>query len=99
VVEEHDPTREARRGQGPLRATSGTASDREPRAKLVIWCDDDQDPDTFYLFEIYANREEQLTNADAPWFAEYLAAAAPLLTPGAEFVSATPRWSTGFPIT
>ena len=63
--------------------------------EVVVWCDDAHDPDTFYLFEIYASQEAMGANAQAPWFAEYMAAVGPLLAAEPEVMMATPAWSTG----
>ena len=63
--------------------------------RLVVWCDDDQDPDAFVLMELYATREAFEANASAPWFGEYMAAAGPLLAAQPEIVMGTPRWSKG----
>lgn len=72
-----------------------------PRAKanddqeVVVWCDDAHDPDVFYLFEIYSNQEAMGANAQAPWFADYMAAVGPLLAAEPEVGMATTSWSTG----
>ena len=57
--------------------------------QLVVWCDDDGDPDTFFLFEIYGDRAALEANAGSPAFGEYMAwgrpagaLAGPLLAPG-----------------
>ena len=63
--------------------------------ELVVWCDDSHDPDVFYLFEIYANQEAMGANAQAPWFADYMAAAGPMLAAEPEVAMAVPTWSTG----
>lgn len=63
--------------------------------ELVVWCDDQHDPDTFYLFEVYADAAAMGANAQAPWFADYLAKASPLLAGEPTVGMASPRWSTG----
>lgn len=63
--------------------------------QVVVWCDDDQDPDAFVLFELYSERAALEANASAPWFGEYMAAVGPLLAGQPEVTMATPRWSTG----
>jgi quinol monooxygenase YgiN len=60
--------------------------------ELVVWCADENDPDTFYLIEIYRDRAAQAANSQAPWFFEYLGAVQPLLAGMPEVMSATPRW-------
>ena len=63
--------------------------------EVVVWSADQHDPDTFYLFEIYSDGEAMGANAAAPWFAEYMAQAGPLLAGEPEVGMATPRWSKG----
>lgn len=63
--------------------------------EVVVWCDDQHDPDTFYLFEVYCDAAAMGANAQAPWFAEYLAKAGPLLAAEPTMGMATPRWSKG----
>ncbi len=63
--------------------------------EVVVWCDDSHDPDSFFLFEIYSSQEAMGANAQAPWFAEYMAAAGPLLAAEPEVTMAVPVWSTG----
>ena len=63
--------------------------------EVVVWCDDDQDPDVFVLFELYAERSAFEANAGSPAFGAYMAAAGPLLAGQPEVLMATPRWSTG----
>ncbi|MDJ0925659.1 MAG: hypothetical protein QNJ77_13980 [Acidimicrobiia bacterium] len=66
-----------------------------PEQEIVVWCDDMHDPDVFYLFEIYSNQEAMGANAQAPWFADYMTAAGPLLAAEPEVGMAMPGWSTG----
>lgn len=63
--------------------------------EVVVWSADQHDPDTFYLFEIYRDGEAMGANAAAPWFADYMAKAGPLLGGEPEVGMATPRWSKG----
>ena len=63
--------------------------------EVVVWCDDAHDPDTFYLFEIYASQEAMGANAQAAWFADYMAAAGPMLAGEPDVMMAIPGWSTG----
>lgn len=63
--------------------------------EVEVWCDDDKDADTFYLFEIYNNAEALQANSQAVWFWDYLKEAQPLLTGESEVVMATPRWAKG----
>ena len=63
--------------------------------EVVVWCADQHDPDTFYLFEIYSDAAEMGANAEAPWFAEYMARAGTHLAIEPEVEMATPVWSKG----
>ncbi|MEM9452918.1 MAG: antibiotic biosynthesis monooxygenase [Myxococcota bacterium] len=63
--------------------------------QVVAFCEDDQDPDTFYLFEIYRDREAFQQNAAQPWFGEYMTKVGPLLAGQPEVGMATPAWSKG----
>ncbi len=63
--------------------------------EVVVWCDDVADPDRFTLFEIYRDQEAFGANAQAPWFADYMARVGPLLAGEPEVTMATPQWSTG----
>ncbi len=72
-----------------------------PRAELnagqevVVWCDHADDPDRFSLFEIYVDPETFAANAQAPWFAEYMAAVTPLLAAEPDVVMMSPAWAKG----
>jgi quinol monooxygenase YgiN len=63
--------------------------------RVVVWCDDQQDEDRFHLFEIYSDPAAMGANASAPWFAEYMAKAGPLLAGEPTVVMATTGWSKG----
>ncbi len=63
--------------------------------EVVVWCADQHDEDTFYLFEIYRDAEAMGSNAQAPWFAEYMTKAGPMLAGEPEVAMATPVWSKG----
>ncbi len=63
--------------------------------EVVVWCDDQQDADTFHLFEIYRDMATMGANAEAPWFADYLARVGPLLAGEPSVRMATPGWSKG----
>ena len=63
--------------------------------EVVVWCADQHDPDAFFLFEIYSSGEAMGANAAAPWFADYMAKAGPLLASEPEVAMATPLWSKG----
>ena len=63
--------------------------------EVVVWCADQHDPDTFYLFEVYGDPSAMGANASAPWFAEYMAKAGPLLAGEPEVGMADPMWSKG----
>lgn len=67
--------------------------------EIVVWCADDNDADTFYLFEIYSNRQAFQANAQAAfqagWFQQYMQEVQPLLTEQPNVVMATPLWAKG----
>jgi quinol monooxygenase YgiN len=70
-------------------------AEANPAQEVVVWCADRQDDDVFVLFEIYRDEASLGANAQADWFAEYMAAAMPLLAGEPQIVMATPQWSTG----
>ncbi|MEM7141518.1 MAG: antibiotic biosynthesis monooxygenase [Actinomycetota bacterium] len=70
-------------------------AEANPGQEVVVWCADQQDEDVFHLFEIYADGETLGTNAQSDFFAEYMAAAMPLLAGEPTVAMAEPRWSTG----
>ncbi len=63
--------------------------------EVVVWCADQHDPDAFYLFEIYSDAAAMGANAQADWFADYMAKVGPLLAGEPEVAMATPGWSKG----
>lgn len=63
--------------------------------EVVVWCADQHDPDAFFLFEIYTDAAAMGANAQAGWFAEYMAQAGPLLAAEPEVSMASPVWSKG----
>lgn len=66
-----------------------------PFQEVVVWCADQHDPDVFYLFEIYTDAAAMGANAQAGWFADYMAKAGPLLAGEPEVAMASPVWSKG----
>ena len=66
--------------------------------EVVVWCDDAQDPDRFHLFEVYADTESFQANAGSEFFANYMAAAGPLLAAEPVVHMASPRWATGISV-
>lgn len=73
-------------------APRAEANDDQP---VVAWCADQGDDETFYLFEIYRSTEALGANAQASWFADYMAKAGPLLGGEPEVAMTTPRWTKG----
>ena len=63
--------------------------------EVVVWSDDQHDPNTFHLFEVYRDMSVMGANAQAPWFAEYMAKVGPMLAGEPKVTMLTPRWSTG----
>ena len=50
------------------------------------------DADTIRIAEVYATQAAFEANSQAPWFAEYMAEAGPLLAGQPEFHMAQPHW-------
>ena len=50
------------------------------------------DPDTVYITEVYTTQAAFQANTQAPWFAEYMAEAGPLLAGEPGFAMASPHW-------
>jgi quinol monooxygenase YgiN len=73
----------------------GARAQENKAQEIVVWAADDNDPDTFHLFEIYKDRNAFQANADAPWFKEYMAKVSPLIDGRPEFSMSTPAWSKG----
>jgi quinol monooxygenase YgiN len=59
--------------------------------ETYFFCYDNRDPDTFHLFEVYADPSALAANATADWFAAYLSEVGPLIEETA-FHEATPIW-------
>ena len=70
-------------------------AEENPAQQVVVWADDQADPDTFHLFEVYEGPEAFQANASAEFFAAYMAEAGPLLAAEPAVRMAAPRWSTG----
>ncbi len=60
--------------------------------EMFVWCADESDADTFYIFEIYGDRSIQQVNAKDPAYLAYLQEAQPLLATPPEIMKATPVW-------
>lgn len=63
----------------------------------AAFCLDETDPDTFYLFELYASREAFEQAGQQPWFWDYMKEAGPLLAGQPEVSLAHPAWVKGLP--
>jgi (4S)-4-hydroxy-5-phosphonooxypentane-2,3-dione isomerase len=61
--------------------------------QVVVWLADEQDPQAFYLFEIYRDPAAMEANSKADWFWAYMSQAGPLLDGQPEMKLGTPRWS------
>ncbi len=68
-------------------------AEANPAQEIVIWCDDEHDPDVFHFFEIYNDRKAFEASSQAPWAAEYMKEVMPLLQGQPEVGFATPRWA------
>ena len=55
----------------------------------------DQVRDVLYLFEVYRDQGTLQQAAQAPWFAEYMGQAAPLLAGEPQVTMASSVWETG----
>ena len=64
--------------------------------ELYVYCYDAQDPDVIHMIEVYGDPEEMQRNAEAPWFAEYMRVAAPLIAGPPRMVTAEPKWAKGY---
>lgn len=71
-------------------------AETDPAQELYLYCYDADDADTIRIVEVYGDPEAMGRNADAPWFAEYMRAAAPLIAGRPELVTAEPRWAKGY---
>jgi quinol monooxygenase YgiN len=75
-----------------------------PRARdnaeqeLILVSYDAADPDTLYLFEVYANSQAFECNGQSPWFGEHMKAVGPLLASQPEVGVAQPVWAKGLTI-
>ena len=63
--------------------------------EMYVFCYDNQDADTLYLFEIYSSQAAFGEASQQPWFGEYMAAAGPLLAGQPEVGMATPLFAKG----
>ncbi len=69
-----------------------------PAQELYLVVEDATDPDTLHLVEVYADRVQMARNAEAPWFADYLRAAEPLLSGPPAMTTGEPVWAKGYRI-
>ncbi len=72
-----------------------SAAEANDAQKVVVWCDDNADPDTFHLFEIYDGMESMGANAQSPAFADYMQAVMPFMAGEPTVAMGTPTWSKG----
>lgn len=63
--------------------------------RAYAFCFDPSDADVFWIFELYDDPSGVAANAQAPWFAEYMARTAPLLAGAPEMLTGTPLWMKG----
>lgn len=77
-----------------LRARVETCDAQE----LYLVVEDQADPDVLHLVEMYNDPQQAQANAAAPWFADYLAAAAPLLGGPPVMATGVPVWAKGVPV-
>jgi len=60
--------------------------------EVYFYCYDNDDPDTFCLFEVYSSAEALAANAQGEAFGAYMAEAGPLLDGFPEVRQTTPMW-------
>jgi quinol monooxygenase YgiN len=65
-------------------------------AYLVV--EDSAQPDVLHLIEVYNDPRQMQRNAAAPWFADYLAEASPLMDGAPATFTGTPVWTKGVPV-
>ena len=63
--------------------------------ELYFFCNDNNDPDTFLLFEVYSDPAALAKNATTEWFAAYMESVGPLLDGMPEVHMTTPIWAKG----
>ena len=63
--------------------------------ELYFFCNDNNDPDTFLLFEVYSDPAALAKNATTDWFAAYMESVGPLLDGMPEVHMTTPIWAKG----
>jgi quinol monooxygenase YgiN len=69
-----------------------------PAQELYLYCYDADDPDTIHIVEVYGDAAEMGRNASAPWFADYMRAAGPLLAGPPSIHTAEPVWAKGYAV-
>ena len=67
------------------------AADNDDQVRYVFALDM-ADPDTVRIAEVYGTKAGFEANSQAPWFADYMAEAGPLLAGQPEFYMALPHW-------
>ena len=63
--------------------------------QTYFYCYDNEDEDTFYLFEYYTDIKAFEANAQQPWFGAYMQAAGPLLAGMPEIGMTMPMYIKG----
>ncbi|NNE81128.1 MAG: hypothetical protein HKN18_12745 [Silicimonas sp.] len=69
----------------------GRAAENDDQVRYVFALDM-ADPDTIRITEVYETQAAFEANSQAPWFADYMAEAGPLLAGQPEFHMARPHW-------
>jgi len=72
--------------------------EQSPAQALYLVVEDAADPDTLHLVEVYTDPAAMDRNAQAPWFAAYLAAVAPLLAGQPVMATGDLVWAKGAPV-
>jgi quinol monooxygenase YgiN len=70
-------------------------AEKNAAQEIYLYCYDDNDPDTLFIFELYHDSQAFHQAGPKPWFADYMKEAAPLLQGRSEVSVATPVWAKG----
>ncbi len=69
-----------------------------PRQEVHVFCFDDQDENTFYLFEVYSSMEALQTAGQGEAFGAYMKEVMPLLEGMPEVGTTAPIWAKGIEV-
>lgn len=75
-----------------------SAAEANSNQELILYSFDTNDPDTFYLVELYSSQSAMEQNGQNPAFWAYMQEAMPLLDGQPEVMLATPAWTKGITV-